>query len=126
MTLAPDDIEPPQTIAWLVELVGVAAALRLVEVHGGARVFVPAKVTAQSELAKSTGIAPAVLRKLCAARGGETIKLPICREWRVRRYRAAGESYSAIARRLVITQFTVWHILHRTDMTNQLELPLGP
>jgi hypothetical protein len=125
MSCGASDIKPPQCVRWLVQLVGDEAALTLVEKHGGARVFIPAKISAKSELVKSTGISPLILRRLVAARPGENIKLPICREWRVRVYRTRdGDSYGAIARRLNIDERSVWRILHESGMTNQLELQL--
>jgi DNA-binding NarL/FixJ family response regulator len=114
----------PPSIAWLVKLVGEEAALALVEAHGGTRLFVPKRVGAHSALARRTGVPAKSLAPLAAAYGGETIKLPLCREWRIRIYRLRhGESYAAIARRLGIVESTVWRVLNDGGMTGQMELP---
>ena len=92
---------PPPNVRWLVDLVGEAAALRLVELYGGTRLFVPQKVHGRSEIVRKSGLAARTLEPLARQRGGETILLPLCREWRVRIYRERdGESYSVIARRI--------------------------
>lgn len=106
---------PPAEISWLASAVGAEAALRLIEEHGGTRVYVPKDVN-QLSAARLALPLPAA-RALAERYGGEHILVPIARAWRVRIYRAAGLTYPAIARKLGITERAVGRILTDAGMT---------
>ena len=126
MTLGLEDIKPPANVRWLVQLVGRDAAMRLVEVHGGIELFVPKKIGPRSELVRRTQLDWHVLEKLAKSYGGERLKLPIARDWRIQVYRQRdGLSYSEIARKLGICTSAVYKALARNDLvTSQMELAL--
>ncbi len=105
----------PAELRFLTDLIGVPAAFRLIELHGGARVSVPKGVNQGSRLARDIGLAEA--RRLAARWGGDTLKVPLARYWRARVYRAQGLSYRAIARRLGVTEGTVHTYLRAAGMT---------
>ena len=115
-------VPPPAELAWLVDVIGAAAALRLIEARGGTRLYVPRAVTQASALAREIGLAEARLMTT-APFAGDTITVPVARHWRVRQYRAAGLSQAAIARRLGCHEDTVWRLL-RSAQTEQMSLPL--
>lgn len=108
---------PPAELAWLTDLIGAAATLRLLEEHGGTRVYVPKDVNQGS--AARLGLSLDQTRLLARRHGGEHILVPLARAWRVRVYRAAGLTYPAIARRLGITERAVGRILTDAGLTQQ-------
>jgi len=107
----------PAELAFLTDLIGVPATFRLIEMHAGVRVKIPKTVNQGTKLARDIGMEPA--RLLAARWGGDTLKVPLARYWRARVYRARGLSYSAIARRLGVTEGTVHTLLRAAGMTNQ-------
>lgn len=113
---------PPPDLAHLTDRIGPAGVLALVERHGGTRIHIPKSITPRSRLALLIGETPA--RELSIWRGGEVIKIPIARPWRIRLYRAEGLSYPAIARKLGCNESTVHEHLQAGRMTGQLDLGL--
>lgn len=114
---------PPPTAecARLVQIMGAEGALALIEWQASARYYVPKSVDPSDPLAEAVGIDAALA--LVQARGGEQIKVPIAREWRIVIYRQRGQSYGAIAKRLMCSHNTVWRTLHAHEMTaSQLDL----
>ncbi|GGG30850.1 hypothetical protein GCM10010964_18460 [Caldovatus sediminis] len=111
------EIPPPAELSRLAALIGGEATLRLIEAHGGTRIFVPARPNQGHPLARTIGLEAA--RALAAEWGSTWLKVPLCRHWRVRVYRARGESYKAIARRLGMDESGVWRILHAARMTGE-------
>ena len=105
----------PAEIHWLTNIIGADAALRMIEAHGGTRVYVPKDVNQNSAARLALPLPEA--RRLGEAYGGEHILVPIARAWRVRLYRAAGMTYPAIARRLGITERAVGRILTDAGLT---------
>lgn len=105
----------------LASLIGAAAALRLIEAHGGTRLYVPRQIEESPRLVEMLGIDGA--RRLSAEYGGDYLKVPLARMWRAARYRAEGLSYAQIARRLGCTESTVWRHLAAADLT-QLEMDI--
>ncbi len=97
----------------LAELIGAAAAFKLIERHGGTRVFVPRQ---PSERIIAL-IGDAAAAQLCAAYGGDNIKVPLARAWRVLVYRARGLTYPAIARAVGCSEDAVWRVLSRHERT---------
>lgn len=75
---APDldlDLLPP-VLRELAAQLGVAPITRLVEAHGGTRIYVPHAVDEEHRLVAVLGLAPA--RALCAALGGDYLDVPRC------------------------------------------------
>ena len=112
------DLPPPSTpeAAALARLIGRAAALALIERHGGARIAVPRTVNQASTLARQIGLEAA--RALADRHGGLTLKIPLAKSWRALIYRRRdGLSYAAIARRLGAAESSVWAWLHEAGAT---------
>ncbi len=87
--------------AELLALLGPDDFMRLVERHGGTRLYVP-RGDGASGLAEEIGAA--AVEKLRSRRAGEWIRVPLAREWRARQYRLAGLSNSQIAVKLGLTE----------------------
>jgi hypothetical protein len=110
----------PAEIAYLTKHIGEAAALTLIEKRGGTRLYVPAEPNQASALALEIGLPAA--QALAREFGGETLKIPLCKFWRMRVYKAEGCSYAVIARRLGTTETTIQRQLSaRTNL--QPDLP---
>lgn len=114
---------PPPEVAHLVDLIGEAATLRLVELHGGTRVYVPAGAREANHLARDLGDEAA--RALAAQFGRDYLRVPLVKGWRARIYHARGESYAAIARRLGCNETTVFQYVRPRAPALQLALPLA-
>ncbi|MDC7787988.1 winged helix-turn-helix transcriptional regulator [Rhodoplanes sp. TEM] len=116
MTPLPD---PPPEVMRLAEVIGVPAALALIEAFPGLRVYVPKAPT--ERIVSAIGTAAAA--QLARAYGGEYLKVPSAKPWRVAIYRGRGLSYAEIARRTGLSEDGVWRILSRAEMTSpQLDL----
>lgn len=100
---------PPAEAAWLSDVIGAEATLRLVEDRGGIALYIPYEVNQASPLALMVGLDAA--RRLADAYGGETRVVPLLRWWRVRVEKARGLSDRAIARKLVMTEAHVSKLL---------------
>lgn len=98
----------------LIDLIGEAEALSLIEMHGGQRVYIPHR-PAESRLSAEVG--PTALQRLSERFKGTWVKIPLARFWRVQVYHQAGLTHSEIARRLVVTVTTVDRILRNAGMT---------
>lgn len=105
----------PAELAFLTDLIGVAATFRLIEMHGGTRVRVPKGVNQGSKLARDIGLPEA--RLLAERWGGDTLKVPLARYWRARVYRERGDSYRTIARKIGVNEGTVHTYLRAAGMT---------
>jgi hypothetical protein len=108
--------ELPQILGELQDLIGTAATLKLVEMFGGTRVFVPANVTAQTGLAHLVGLDNA--RKLAAVYAGTRLSIPRYRTWlcaarngEVRQRHRGGETVAQLARAFDLTERHIWNIL---------------
>jgi hypothetical protein len=117
------ELPAPAELRFLADLIGDAATLALIELHGGTRVHVPRAPHEHSKLATEIGLPAA--RALAARWGGGDLKVPLARYWRSRIYRARGMTAAAIARRLGITEGQVWTYLRAAKPTDQPQLPLG-
>lgn len=111
---------PPPELAGLVRLIGAEATLTLVELHGGTRLPVPKSANQGTRLSREIGLAAA--RALSAEYGGLMLRVPLAKRWRALVYRRAGQSYSAIARRLGASENSVWLWLNRAGVTGQMDL----
>ena len=95
----------PAEIGYLTRVIGEAAALLLIETRGGTRLYVPSVPNPASALVLDIG--PVAALALALEYGGETFKVPLCKFWRMRVYKAEGCSYAVIARRLGTTETTI-------------------
>lgn len=93
--LLPADPRPPAELDRLTRLIGPAMTWKLVERHAGTRVFVPLRAGVNQKLARD--LSPAAEAALVGEYGGETLKVPLCKGWRARVYRARGMTVDAIA-----------------------------
>ncbi|MBW6402060.1 winged helix-turn-helix transcriptional regulator [Roseomonas sp. HJA6] len=105
----------PAELRFLTDLIGVATTFRLIEMHHGTRIRLPHTVNQGTRIARDIGLVPA--RKLARRWGGDNLKVPLARYWRVRVYREQRLSYSEIARRVGITEGTVHRYLQQAEMT---------
>ena len=110
----------PQSAAEIVEVVGVEAALRLVEAWGGIRLYVPQQMPEDHLLVSALGRAEA--GQLADRYGGETIQIPRClhalravRNAHIRRERYDGASPALLALRYRLTERQVYSILAAGD-----------
>ncbi len=110
----------PQSAAEIVEVVGVEAALRLVEAWGGIRLYVPQQMPEDHLLVSTLGRDES--DELAKCYGGECIQVPRClhalravRNCRMRRERAKGDSPALLALRYRLTERQVYSILAAAD-----------
>ena len=96
----------------LLDLLGPEDFLRLVEAHGGTRLYVP-RTENGSSLPEELGLE--AVEKLQGLRAGEWIRVPLAREWRARHYRANGLTNAKIAVRLGLTETGVNKLFARMD-----------
>ena len=99
----------PPLMAELHAIVGQAGLLALIERYGGTRLHVPQTVLEGSELAQIVRLAPA--RRLAKSYGGETLAIGLCKAWRAHVLRRDGHTLAQIARRLGMTEPSVWRLL---------------
>ncbi len=99
----------PASVRELVETVGLAAALRIVEARGGVRLCVPRQAKPDHWLARLIGVE--ALKTLVAMYGGEAIEIPRCAgamlaawERQVVEQHARGASNAELARRYGYTE----------------------
>ncbi|MTW19111.1 hypothetical protein GJ689_23205 [Rhodoplanes serenus] len=112
-------LAPPPEVMRLAEVIGEPAALALIEAFPGLRIYVPRSPTERIMAA----IGAEAAAQLARAYGGEYLKVPAAKQWRVTIYRTRGLSYADIARRVGSTEDGVWRILSRAAMTSpQLDL----
>lgn len=117
-----EELPPPTNeVKRLVQLVGPAAALAVIERWGGTRLYVPKNPSANAELNRAAGAEGA--RNLAAAYGGDFLKVPRAVRWRILAYRTMGLSYAQIARRAGCTEKHVGTTLRSEGLTRaQLDL----
>lgn len=105
----------------LLELLGEGGALRLIELYGGTRLWVPLHLPGDHALTQQLGAA--ITARLIQYFGGSQIQVPMARRWRARIYHRRGMTYREMARRLGCTEAAVYKAL-RTPLPEQTELPL--
>lgn len=123
----------PESLRELVDLIGLPAALKLVERWGGiTAVYVPKDMTPGHDLARALGF-PAAL-KLSEVYGGDCLRnIPRCvgalravRDRQVLRLRADGLAPRDIAPQFGLTERRVWGILAEAgaaERSRQIMLP---
>lgn len=110
----------PHSAAEIVDVVGVEAALRLVEAWGGVRLYVPQQMPEDHLLVSTLGRSEA--DTLAERYGGETIQIPRClhalravRNSRIRAERHGGASPALLALRYGLTERQVYAIIAAAD-----------
>lgn len=88
-------IETPPQAQRLVELIGVEMTLKLMNLHGGSRVFVPLRAKPGQRLARE--LSPEAEAALVDEFGGNNLDVPLCKTWRARIYRSRGMTHRDIA-----------------------------
>lgn len=123
----------PESLRELVDLIGLPAALKLVERWGGiTAVYVPKDMAPGHELARVLGMEAA--RKLSEVYGGDCLRnIPRCvgglravRDRQVVRLRSEGLAPRDIAPLVGLTERWVWEILNRAgeaERARQIMLP---
>ena len=112
---------PPAPLRALVDLLGVPGTLALLEAHAGTRLYV-AKTPGAAMVSLLGAEAAAAL---AGAMGGDYLHVPSAKRWRAILYRARGESYARIARRLGIDENSVGRYLREAGVTRrQMELEI--
>jgi hypothetical protein len=107
---------PPAELAWLSDAIGADATLKLIELHGGRRLYIPKAPNQGSQIAREIGLPAA--QALAVLRGGEELKVPLARAWRVRLYRSRRWTWSVIAGKLGMTESQVGKLLRAAGATN--------
>jgi len=114
---------PPPTleIRRFADLLGHEGLLLFLERFAGQRIYVPRTTTEHSEISKEVGLD--IARALSAEYGGQYLKVPVAREWRVLVYKSQGVSYRQMAKRLGCSEDAIWLILSKNQATqSQLSL----
>jgi hypothetical protein len=116
---------PTEDVQKLVDLLGEAAALCLVEARGGTRIYIADYAAApdpEGELAKLVGLDGAVAMYERYGRGWH--RVPVARPWRVLCYLAQGMNRTQAALKAVCHENTVDDIVRRYGRPrgNQLDL----
>lgn len=107
---------PPAELAHLSAHLTAEELLALIEAHGGTRLYIPATPQRDGPVTQAVGIEAAA--RLAAAMGGDTIKVPLARHWRIRVLRERdGLSYAAIARAVGMTEGAVHRHLQAARLT---------
>ena len=116
MKLALNDL--PESLRELVDLIGLAATLKLVEHFGGLiSLYVPREIEAHHPIAVALGITAA--RKLSSHYGTDCLRnIPRCvnglrriRDAEIRARRESGESAAKLALAFGLTERQIWTIL---------------
>lgn len=131
MAISPDiDLDLlPQSLQAIVELIGTAPAIALVERYGGIRCCVPHTVTRDHALAQCIGLKAA--RRLAEEYGGETLELPLAiqalrhlRDQEIIRRLEDGESASKLAREFNTTRRNIFLIKSKSNNLSDPNLSL--
>lgn len=123
----------PASIQEIAEVIGVAETLRLVEIWGGSRMFIPKEPDGTCGRILMEKVGQESARLLIARYGGEAVYIPLCAAaMRAARNRVlvdeydqggqSGQSAAALARKYRLSEKTVYGILNRptTAMDRQL------
>lgn len=102
-------MQPPASIAWLVDAVGEEEALAFIESAGGQRIWVPTKI-GRSQLIELYGSA-VVDALITQHRGGVAYQVPLVKAWRAHMLAKLGLSDNEICTRLGISWRQVSNLL---------------
>lgn len=113
-------LDLPESLAEVVDVIGLEQALRLVDAFGGVRVYVPERMTPEHILVRVIGHNSAW--QLASHFGGEQLSVPRCvsglrsvRNAQIRRERQAGASPAQLALRYGMTERQVYSILATSE-----------
>ncbi|NVN45117.1 hypothetical protein HW537_14585 [Asaia siamensis] len=103
-------VPAPANIEFLVQAVGDEAAFTFIEQLAGQVISVPRRVKG-SRLALLYG--DEIASALSEARGGDLWLVPVCRDWRIRRYLAMGMTIGEICQRAGVSKRAVYYSLSK-------------
>lgn len=111
----------PPSVVELIDVVGLAAALAIVEERGGIKLYVPVKADPDHWLAALIGIT--ALEAMVAYYQGDEIEVPRCaealraaRELQIATEAAAGDSNATLARRHGYTERGIRKLRRRVEV----------
>lgn len=107
------NVPPPPEVLPIVDLIGQDVTVQLLELHGGARIYLPANTTG-TRLAREIGEAPAAA--LSAHFGYGEVLIPLAKPWRARVYRSKGMAIADISRILCISRSAVHRAMSGHDL----------
>ncbi|WP_338665011.1 hypothetical protein VQH23_07500 [Pararoseomonas sp. SCSIO 73927] len=110
----------PAELSPIADLIGREALLRLIETHGGTRLFIPERPVEGSVLTGAVGL-PAALA-LSSRMAGTYLKVPLARAWRAAILRHYGATNPQIARALGVTEGAIERMLRPAPRSAQAEL----
>ena len=96
---------PPAELEHLASRLGARGLFKLIDAHGGLRLYVPRRLRATDDLVALLGLEAA--EKLVAEWGGDYLRVPLARAWFARCLQAQGLSHRLIARHMRTTENTV-------------------
>lgn len=119
----------PESLRDIVDVIGLAATLELVEHFGGIALYVPSELTSEHRIVKALGAAAAA--KLWEVYQADTLIIPRCNE-ALRRARnaeiiarnQAGATVAVLALEYALTQRAVWYILADADAPSSPQISL--
>lgn len=119
----------PASLREVVDIIGMQAALKLVEHFGGVALYVPAEITPDHRITQAIGERAATL--LWEHYRGDTIDIPRChaalreaRNAELRARREAGATVSELAIDYGLTMRAVWYILAADDAAQSPQISL--
>ncbi len=116
-----DPSAPHGELKDFVDLLGTETALALVENFGGTLIRVPKDPPASHALLDALG--DVGMARLVAYFGGDRLAVPLARQWRFKLYTARGLTRRVIARKLGVTENTVYKWLREGISGDQPSLP---
>lgn len=102
-------MQPPEAISCLVDVAGEDAVLCLLEAEGGKQMSVPRK-SVGSRIAALYG--EDLARVICDLFGPGVWVVPMCKRWRIVRYREMGLTIMEIATRVGLSERAVYRAIH--------------
>jgi Mor family transcriptional regulator len=93
------------------------AVLALIEARGGRKLYLP-QGPERSALTEILGAA--VVERLARQWGGDRLRVPLGRAWRIQVYRARGMSIGDIAARLCMTEIGVYRSLRQVGLAGNV------
>lgn len=114
----------PQSVQWIVSLIGFAATMDLVKQYGGGGVYIPKTADPTHRLAEVVGLV--AFCKLVAEYAGEFLAVPRCLNMMlaarnrqiIAEYQSREYSQRQLAYRHKLTERTIWTIVHDVETRN--------